>query len=90
MALPPPLFRRDVPPPPVRGRSAAGGTLRLHAIRKTNATTLWEDSPAAAQASMGHRTANVTIRHYVQSAGILRVAVDGLRQPEAFSQTKGA
>lgn len=61
----------------------------LHAIRRTNATQLWEDSPQAAQLTLGHTTMGMTARRYVQETAIIRAAVETLRQPEAFQQ-KGA
>lgn len=56
----------------------------LHDIRKTAATVLWEGSPQAAQLALGHSTAKVTMRHYVQASGIVARALDALPQPAAF------
>ncbi len=56
----------------------------LHNIRKTTATRLWEIAPQAAQLALGHAGSDVTIRHYVQSAGIVAKALDALPQPSAF------
>ena len=61
----------------------------LHALRRTLATTLWEDNPAAAQLQLGHRGSQVTIAHYVQASGILTKAANELRQPDAFVKSNG-
>ena len=57
----------------------------LHAIRRTLATRLWELEPQAAPLALGHAGSDVTIRHYVQSSGIVSRALDALPQPEAFT-----
>jgi integrase len=62
----------------------------LHRIRKTAATVLWEDSPAAAQLVMGHTTAAMTIKHYVQAPGIMRAAIERMPQPTAFTGGNGS
>ncbi len=58
----------------------------LHDIRRATATRLWQDNPQAAQLALGHLGSDVTIRHYVQSAGIVQRALDALPQPEAFDK----
>ena len=57
----------------------------LHALRKTLATILWADSPQASQFALGHAGAEVTMRHYVASQGIVAQALDRLPQPAAFT-----
>jgi len=57
----------------------------LHTMRKTTATRLWEYAPQAAQLALGHAGSDVTIRHYVQSEGIVPRALDALPQPAAFN-----
>jgi len=61
----------------------------LHAIRKTTGTALWRHSPQAAQLELGHTTLKTTIDHYIQGDDILRAALDGLPQPEAFGAEAG-
>ena len=61
----------------------------LHAIRRTTATKLWENDPQAAQLALGHVGSDVTLKHYVQSAGIVQRALDALPQPEAFGAKAG-
>ncbi len=56
----------------------------LHDLRRTAATALWEDSPAAAQCALGHRSASTTRNHYVDATSIVGRALDSLAQPEAF------
>ena len=56
----------------------------LHNIRKTTATRLWEIAPQAAQLALGHAGSDVTIKHYVQGAGIVSKALDALPQPKGF------
>jgi len=53
----------------------------LHRIRSTVATILWEDSPQAAQYSLGHTSARTTANHYVTGSGIVARALDALSQP---------
>ena len=62
----------------------------LHDIRKTTATIIWGDDPAAAQYALGHASMSTTARHYVASAGIVARALDALPQPEAFAGVLGA
>ena len=57
----------------------------LHDIRKTAASILWEDSPAAAQYALGHSSMNTTMRHYVNGTSIVARALDALPQPAAFA-----
>jgi len=46
--------------------------------------------PAAAQLSLGHAGAQVTIRHYVEAQGIVARALAELPQPAAFLEPSGA
>ncbi len=57
----------------------------LHDIRRTSATILWEDSPQAAQYALGHSTAEVTKRFYVQGTGLVARARAAMPQPAAFT-----
>ena len=56
----------------------------MHVIRKTVATMLYEVSPGAAQFALGHVTADVTRKSYVDGGGLVARALDQLPQPEAF------
>ena len=56
----------------------------LHDLRRTAATLLWEDSPAAAQAALGHASLQTTLRSYVNGTSMVARALDALPQPEAF------
>jgi integrase len=56
----------------------------LRTLRKTLATALYEQSPAAAQFALGHAGADVTRMHYVDGRGIVARALDALPQPTAF------
>ena len=60
----------------------------LHTIRKTLATRLWEQSPAAAQYALGHTGMDVTRQHYVDGGPIVARALDALPQPAAFCQAR--
>ncbi len=53
----------------------------LHSIRRTVATALYEVSPGAAQFALGHTTADVTRKHYVDGGGLVARALDALPQP---------
>jgi integrase len=57
----------------------------LHMIRKTVASALWEVSPGAAQFALGHTTADVTRKHYVDGGELVARALDQLPQPDAFT-----
>lgn len=56
----------------------------LHDLRRTAASALWEDSPAAAQYALGHRSMGTTRDHYVNGTSIVARALDALTQPAAF------
>jgi len=56
----------------------------LHDLRRTAASALWEDSPAAAQYALGHRSISTTRDHYVNGTSIVARALDALPQPAAF------
>jgi integrase len=58
----------------------AGERFGLHAIRRTAATLLWERSPQAAQIVLGHTSALITLRHYVQPKAAA-AALESLPQP---------
>lgn len=58
----------------------------LHMIRKTLATTLWETNPGAAQFALGHATADVTQKHYVDGRAMVARALEALPQPAAFTR----
>jgi len=60
----------------------------IHTIRKTLATRLWEQSPAAAQYALGHTGMDVTRQHYVDGGPIVARALDALPQPAAFCQAR--
>lgn len=53
----------------------------LHAIRANSARLLWESNPQAAQAALGHRSIEVTRKHYVNGGEMTSKALDGLPQP---------
>lgn len=57
----------------------------LHQLRRTFATKLFATDPSAAQLALGHSSIATTIRHYVQSTGIVARAVNSLPQPAIFS-----
>ncbi|MCC6126008.1 MAG: tyrosine-type recombinase/integrase [Pirellulales bacterium] len=56
----------------------------LHNVRKSLATRLWEISPGAASAVLGHTAQAVTQQHYVNPTGIAARALDALPQPAVF------
>jgi integrase len=56
----------------------------LHSLRRTAATRLWQSNPAAAQLMLGHTSMLTTIRHYVQSEGIIAQAIKDMPQPASF------
>ncbi len=58
----------------------------FHDIRRTLATRLWVESPAAAQLVLGHVAVSTTIRHYVNGRNIVADALGSLAQPAAFRQ----
>lgn len=58
----------------------------LSNLRKTCATTLWAQSPEAAQLVLGHVSIGTTQTHYVQGTDIAARALDGLPQPQAFGE----
>ena len=57
----------------------------LHALRKTLATILWEESPQAAQYALGHSGMGITRDHYVAGQDMLARALDQVPQPAAFA-----
>ena len=57
----------------------------LQDLRRTACTLLFEDSPAAAQAALGHMSVSTTLRNYTNSTGMVARALDALPQPEAFT-----
>ena len=57
----------------------------FHAIRKTIATILWEESPGAAQFALGHTLGDVTQKRYVDGGELVARALDRLPQPGAFT-----
>jgi integrase len=57
----------------------------LHTIRKTAATMLWQESPAAAQFALGHTAMEITRKHYVDGGALVATALDHLPQPTAFA-----
>jgi integrase len=61
----------------------------LHDLRRTAATLMWEESPAAAQLMLGHTSAQTTKKFYVNRRSILARAVERLPQPAVFGQTIG-
>jgi integrase len=73
-----------------RLQAAAGIPLKdqfgLHDIRRTAASAIWADSPAAAQYALGHRSIETTRAHYVNGTSIVARALDALPQPSAFSE----
>jgi integrase len=58
----------------------------LHALRRTNATILWEAEPAAAALMLGHANGRTTAKHYVNKKGILARAVERMPQPRSFAE----
>jgi integrase len=56
----------------------------LHGIRRSVATALYAVSPGAAQYALGHTTATVTRKSYVDGGPMVARALDALPQPEAF------
>jgi len=60
----------------------------LHDIRRTLATFLWEENPAAAQFSLGHSRDDVTRKYYVDGGPMVARALDSLPQPFAEFKTK--
>ncbi|MGO8751288.1 MAG: tyrosine-type recombinase/integrase [Thermoguttaceae bacterium] len=62
----------------------------LHAIRKTHGSLLWEQSPQAAQFSLGHCRLEVTRAHYIAGGAIVARAVELLPQPTAFIRLQTA
>jgi integrase len=60
----------------------------LHDLRRTAATLMWEESPAAAQLMLGHTTSRTTRQFYVNNRSILARAVARIPQPAAFSATE--
>ena len=56
----------------------------LHDLRRTAATLIFEDSPAAAQAALGHQSMSTTLAHYVNPTNMLVRALNALPQPEVF------
>jgi integrase len=56
----------------------------LHALRRTLATMLYEQSPGAAQIALGHSDQRTTQAHYVAPNAMVARALDALPQPEAF------
>jgi integrase len=59
----------------------------LHGLRRTLATTLWGQSPEAAQLQLGHGAMSTTQKHYVLGDEILARALDALPQPDAFRES---
>lgn len=57
----------------------------LHDIRRAVGTLLWEESPQAAQLTLGHASSAVTKKHYVAKRGIVARALDRLPEPAAFA-----
>jgi integrase len=57
----------------------------LHALRRTLATMLYEQSPGAAQIALGHSDQRTTQAHYVAPNAMVARALDALPQPEAFT-----
>ncbi len=64
---------------------AKGQWFGMHRIRKTIASLLWESSPAAAQYAMGHASADVTRKHYVDGGELVARALDALPNPAESS-----
>ena len=69
-----------------RRLQAAAGVPReerfgLHALRANSARLLWESSPQAAQATLGHRSIQTTLKHYVNGGPMAVKALDKLPQP---------
>jgi|GEM_PF-1355674 len=62
----------------------AGEWFGLHAIRRTAATLLWRENPAAAQLILGHHAMQITREHYVNAPAVMMGALDHLPQPAAF------
>jgi integrase len=57
----------------------------LHVLRKTHGTLLWEQSPQAAQFSLGHTAMAITKASYIDGGPMVARAIDALPQPFTIS-----
>jgi integrase len=56
----------------------------LHTLRKTCATTLFQEDAQAAQLMLGHAAISVTQSHYINAVAALRDSVSRMPQPKGF------
>jgi len=62
----------------------------MHGIRRTAGTMMWKHSPEAAKLMLGHRSEVITMAHYINSAEVVKGALDSMPQPAAFAKPPAA